>query len=107
MTGAGSKKRGGIVRYVLTAAVFVIIIVFFITALNDVAESNARRQEESLIRAIDRSISYCYAAEGSYPESLDYICEHYGLTYDKDRFFVDYRLNGGNILPDYTVIRIG
>jgi hypothetical protein len=42
--------------------------------------------------------------EGKYPESLDYLKEHYGLTYNEDLFFVDYRVSGSNILPDVTII---
>ena len=35
---------------------------------------------------------------------LSYMEEHYGLTYDKDLFFVDYQPIGSNIRPDVTVI---
>ena len=45
--------------------------------------------------------------EGSYPESLEYLKEHYGITYDEDRFFVDYKIVGTNILPDVTIIEKG
>ena len=64
-------------------------------------------QKESLESALIRNITYCYAVEGSYPESLDYLKEHYGLTYDEDRFFVDYQVIGANILPDVTIIEKG
>ena len=47
----------------------------------------------------------CYSIEGAYPESLEYMEEHYGLTYDKDVFFVDYQPIAGNLYPDYTVIK--
>ncbi len=53
-----------------------------------------------------RSIANCYALEGEYPESLEYIKENYGLVYDEDRFFVDYRVSGSNIMPDVTIIDI-
>ena len=62
------------------------------------------RQKESLENAITRSITHCYAVEGSYPASLDYLKENYGLTYDEDLFFVDYQTIGSNILPDVTII---
>ena len=51
------------------------------------------------------SIVNCYCVEGTYPPSLSYLTEHYGLTYDKDLFFVDYQAIGSNIFPDVTVIR--
>ena len=49
----------------------------------------------------------CYAIEGRYPPSLEYMEEHYGLVYDKDIFFVDYQPIGSNLYPDVTVISIG
>ena len=45
--------------------------------------------------------------EGSYPESLDYLKEHYGLTYDDHYFFVDYHAAGANLFPDVTIIERG
>ena len=98
------KERFG---FLPTLLAFAVILLLFVAILNSVTASNAERQEKALIRALDRSISCCYAAEGSYPEDLDYIRAHYGLNYDEDEFFVDYRLQGGNLFPEYTVIRIG
>ena len=54
-----------------------------------------------------RSITYCYSVEGAYPESLDYLRDNYGLYYDEDMFFVDYRVSGSIILPDITIIEKG
>ena len=53
------------------------------------------------------SIVYCYATEGTYPESLEDLKAHYGLTYDEDLFFVDYQTVGANIYPDVTIIEKG
>ena len=66
-----------------------------------------RHQKESLERALNRSIVYCYATEGTYPESLEDLKAHYGLTYDEDLFFVDYQTVGANIYPDVTIIEKG
>ena len=65
------------------------------------------RQLESLENAIHQSIVYCYTLEGCYPESLEYMKEHYGLIYNEELFFVDYRLQGTNIMPDVTIIPRG
>ena len=68
------------------------------------SEGTRKRQKESLENAVMRDVTYCYTVEGAYPESLEYLEEHYGLTYDEDLFFVDYRISGANIFPDITVI---
>ncbi len=52
-----------------------------------------------------RGITYCYAAEGSYPASLNDLKEHYGLFYDEEKYRIDYQPLGANIMPDVTIIR--
>ena len=47
---------------------------------------------------------YSYAANGFYPESLEYLKEHYHISYDTDKYFVDYQALGENIFPDITII---
>ena len=59
---------------------------------------------ETLEQAVSRGIVHCYAMEGAYPESLQYLKDHYGLIYDEDRFFVDYQVLGSNLIPDVTII---
>lgn len=84
---------------------FVILLILFLRGISSVSSSNLARQQESLETAISRSISQCYAVEGFYPPSLEYLKEHYGLTFDEDLFFVDYQVYGANLLPDVTVLR--
>ena len=57
-----------------------------------------------LEKAIDRSITQCYALEGVYPDNLAYLEQEYGLTYNKEHFFVDYQYIGSNLRPDITII---
>lgn len=80
-----------------------LLLVFWLL-INLVNESTIERQQESLENAINRDIIHCYALEGYYPPSLAYMEEHYGLTYDKDLFFVDYRPIGSNMRPDVTIL---
>lgn len=80
-----------------------LIIVFYL-AINSVGNSATERQRDSLERALSRDIVHCYALEGFYPPSLQYIEEHYGLVYDHDKFYIDYRPIGSNIHPDVTII---
>ena len=54
--------------------------------------------------SVMRGITHCYAIEGTYPSSLDYLKENYGLMYDEDRYFIDYQPLGSNLMPDVTII---
>lgn len=87
-----------------SALLFIAVLVVFIIAVSDFADSNAANQKEILTDAINRDIVHCYAIDGSYPPSLDYIEEHYGLIYDHDRFLIDYEVMGSNLMPNVTII---
>ena len=89
----------------ISIIIFFVLIFVFMFAIAGISESTTDRQQAALENAINRSIVNCYCVEGTYPPSLSYLTEHYGLIYDKDLFFVDYQAIGSNIFPDVTVIR--
>ncbi|MCQ2519195.1 MAG: hypothetical protein MJ107_01555 [Lachnospiraceae bacterium] len=103
--GKKEKIIGHVGSLLLSVIVFMAILVAFLYALSSISASTLERQQEALEDAINRSVISCYCVEGTYPPSLDYLVEHYGLTYDSDLFFVDYKAIGANILPDITIIR--
>ena len=88
----------------ISIAIFTIIAVVFVMAVDYAGNSTIEKQQESLEKAIARDIVQCYAIEGQYPPSLEYMEEHYGLTYDKNTFFVDYQPIAANLYPDYIVV---
>lgn len=89
----------------LSALVFFLLLLAFLRGVSYIGSSTTEKQEESLRTALERNIAQCYAVEGAYPPSLSYLEEHYGLTYDRDLFFVDYQPIGANLRPDVTIIR--
>lgn len=101
------KKQHTYRTLILSACIFLLIAFAFYNGTSSLSSDMTRRQKESLINALNRSITYCYAVEGAYPESLDYITKYYGVTYDEELFFVDYKINGANIWPDVTIIEKG
>ena len=84
----------------------VLVLGLFVCGLNFIGESAGKAAKDTLEQAVAQDVTYCYAMEGSYPESIEYLEENYGLTYDKDRFYIGYRLQGSNIKPAVTVIEI-
>lgn len=102
------EKRKGTGRVLAASAVvFALLLTGLWSALDSVSEGTQRRQRESLERAINRCITWCYAVEGSYPESLEDMKENYGLCFDERQFFVDYRSYGSNMLPEVTILKKG
>lgn len=82
-----------------------LLLLLLLQGVSSISESTVARQQESLETALNRDIIHCYAVEGFYPPSLDYIKEHYGLTYDEELFFVDYQPVGSNLRPSVTILR--
>jgi hypothetical protein len=79
-------------------------IAFFISGVTSVDSTTTDEQAKSLETAVRRSIAQCYAVEGTYPPSLDYLKEHYGLIYDTESYYIDYTAIGSNIMPDVTIL---
>lgn len=90
---------------IFSVIIFALIFLCFVMAVEHFGRSSIEKQQEALENAIERDIVQCYSIEGAYPESLEYMEQHYGLTWDKDIFFVDYQPIAGNLYPDYTVIK--
>ena len=99
------RKRDSSARnLIISLAVFVIIAVCFWCAADSVSERTQAEERMLLEAALNRSITHCYAIEGTYPESLEYLTKNYGLTYDEDKFYIEYQPLGADIMPDVTVI---
>lgn len=89
---------------VLSLLLFLLLFSVFSFGISNISEETSQKQSESLELAINRGIAHCYATEGRYPESLEYLQENYGIFYDSEQYFVDYQVLGSNIFPDVTII---
>jgi hypothetical protein len=81
-----------------------VVLALFALACRSVGSTNGAQEKAILGSALDRSITQCYALEGTYPSSLTYLEDNYGLTYDHERYFIDYQYIGDNLRPDTTII---
>lgn len=55
--------------------------------------------------SVSRSVVLCYATEGVYPESLDYLEANYGLVLDREAYIYHYEPLGGNLFPQIMIIK--
>ena len=46
----------------------------------------------------------CFAIEGFYPDSLDYLVDNYHIVYDPKEYHVFYETKGANFKPRVEVI---
>lgn len=59
------------------------------------------------LRALERGAAMCYAAEGYYPPSLDYLCGNYGVQVDREQYIIRYEAFASNQFPEIAVIPRG
>jgi hypothetical protein len=83
---------------------FVVLCGLFQAAVSRFSQRTENQERTLLDQALTRSIAHCYAIEGRYPESLDHLKTHYGLTYNTERFYVDYQPLGSDLWPDVTIL---
>lgn len=98
------KKRSvwGCVSVLTLAA----CLYLFLIGTKRMAERTEAEQQNVLIQAIQHATVQCYAIEGQYPPSVEYLEEHYGLTIDREKYNVFYSGWASNIMPDITVIPV-
>lgn len=97
------REKNSIAHFVPLVLLLIIIVGFYIFT-NNITSKNSDQSRQLLERALSRSITQCYALEGTYPPSLDYLVENYGLSYDSEYYFIDYQYIGSNLRPDVTII---
>ena len=82
------------------------IVIFFFTSLSNLDASRSSEGRAQLERSIRRACVSCYALEGFYPPTVDYVCDRYGIIIDADKYNVFYDAFSANLMPDITVIEI-
>lgn len=92
------------IKHAMAIALFLTVFFLFLLGLSGVSNTNHSHRTKALETAILRGIIHCYATEGHYPESLEFLLEQYYISYDTEEFFIDYQILGENIFPDITII---
>ncbi|MEG0108086.1 MAG: hypothetical protein RR705_04455 [Lachnospiraceae bacterium] len=99
-----TKQKSSVSTLWGSAILFLFIICLFYFGMSSFSQKTDLEQQKNLETALQQSMIHCYCVEGFYPEGLSYLEKHYGISYNKDKFFVDYKPLGQNIMPDITVI---
>lgn len=98
------RKKHVFIRHLPAMLIFLAIVVILVLAVSDVSKTSSDESLTIAENSIRRAVITCYAQEGRYPESIDYLKENYGL-YVSDDYIVRYDMFASNIMPDIMVIR--
>lgn len=98
-----SRRMTGM-KYLISIIIFCFVLFLFLGGLSSISGTASRQEQKSLEQAVRRNSVQCYALEGFYPESLAYLEDHYGLSYDKNKYLVSYEVTASNLMPSIDVI---
>lgn len=87
--------------------IFCALAALFWFGFGRAADGNARQNLNVTRAAVQRAIVSCYAMEGSYPPSVQYLEDHYGVIIDHSKFVVSYEQAGSDIMPSFDVLEKG
>lgn len=89
--------------YLLSGLLIGGVLYLFLIGAKEIASKTESEQLNVLDQAIRRAVIQCYAIEGRYPPSVEYLEEHYGISIDREKYYVFYDGWASNIMPDITV----
>lgn len=95
------KSRQRIIAVVVIVCACAVALV---VALNAIF-ANAREQGAASIKnTILNAAMQCAAVEGSFPNNIAYLEEHYDLRVNHDDYVIIYEVLGSNVLPSIVVV---
>ena len=94
-------------RDILKLAAIVAMIAVMVMVFGHVGSVEGREENETVREAVKNAALTCYAVEGMYPDNLEYLREHYNLSYNEERYHVFYDPLASNLMPTIKVAERG
>lgn len=91
-----AQRARRIIAVLVAAAVILMLCVILFTRLD--LDMN-RQAVESLRQNVTEACVQCYAIEGTYPVSISYLEQNYGVRYDGAKYLVSLESGSKNELP--------
>lgn len=101
-----SVKGSFLKNAAVSVGIFGVVLVAFLLGISKTSSKTDDEQEKLLETAVERSVVQCYVTEGRYPESIEYLEQNYGIRYDKEKYRIDYRAFGTNMMPEIDIIEL-
>lgn len=103
----GLKARiGGAAAAALPFVLFAAVTAILVASITNASRSSSAEELRVAQDGIRRAVISCYAVEGEYPESYEYLRDNYGVRVNEDKFVVHYEVFASNIMPDVTVTEV-
>ncbi len=101
---AQRESQGSSLGLGLVVAILSIVVLIFAWMSLGLAKVQSEEQGTVSVRqSILDSAKQCFAIEGAYPSSLEYLEENYGLTVNQDTYVIYYDSFAANLPPSVVV----
>lgn len=100
------QKQNSAVSVLVPVVSFAFIFSIMLYGIIAVSDTGSRAGANAIRTAVNRYILHTYASEGQYPPSLEYIQDKYGLTYDSNKYIIDYQISDTSVMPVVTVTEV-
>lgn len=85
-------------------ALMLAVIAFFVVGVTRLESGRQAQGKQQLEEAVRRTVVACYAVEGFYPSSVEYMQDRYALQYDQGRYVIRYEVVASDLMPEITVL---
>jgi len=100
------KSKTNITAVVISIAVFAVLAVFVAVMLGDAVSTSGEEALQVIEDSVIRAVVSCYAYEGFYPDSIDYLVKNYNLAVDTERYLIYYDKMFDNLMPNIIVSEV-
>ena len=104
MNSVRKVKRFQILPGILMPLVAAALLMCFLSGISNVTQGHLEEDKQRLEEVLREAAVSCYSVEGSYPPTLEYLEQHYGVQIDRRHFIVRYTAIAENLMPDITVL---
>lgn len=94
------------IQLMITVFIMIIVIVLLISGLSTYGEKYTTVETDRIQSVVEQYAVQCYATEGAYPPSLEYLETHYGLILNLEKYIYEYEAVAENIKPSIRVFSI-
>lgn len=99
MNDTGKWKRWAL------ASAALLVAACALAAVLALAQQSATQQGAASVRqAVLSAANQCAAVEGSYPSTIEYLEDHYGLSVNHKDYAITYEAFASNVAPSVTVV---
>ena len=93
----GHTRLRRTLRNILPVIIPAVLCLIFYLGISCAGRETISREQSSLQQALEQSA-------GHYPLSLEELLHDYNISYDTDKFVVEYVPSGSNLLPSISVL---